>query len=202
MNSGSWIGFGSGAAALFFALGWWCGCGRDVRLTGRPLPKDLTVRTVTHYDQTLDKEATPEQVAYVLLRALRDDALADSKAARNEALQRQFDVSASGLIGGAADAVTPPEALFRIVYGWAPTIAHYAADIETEWEKSQSRFVRLGPQTKGTGPTESQIMMEVRSPDGDPNAQVVLLVGLVQDEGYWRAIKVAYLPRRNIKGNG
>ena len=89
------------AAGLFGALLVLAGaCDRDARLAGRNL-RNVTVRSVTHYDTTLDKNASPKQVTYVLLRAIRDDFKARTREEREAALDKQFDVSAGGVLTGA-----------------------------------------------------------------------------------------------------
>jgi len=70
------------------------GCGRDARLTGKQL-REPDVRTITAYDVTLDHDASPKEVVYVLLRAIADDyAAGDDHEARESALDKQFAVAA------------------------------------------------------------------------------------------------------------
>ena len=118
------------------------GCSRDVRLTGRTIPS-VTVRAVTHYGVTLDEPASPEQVAYVLLRAIRDDFLAGDEAAREAALAIQFDVCAAReLAARNPTSAHRDEFIYSIVHHWTPTVSHYVHDFEPDWAKSQGRFVR------------------------------------------------------------
>ncbi len=181
----------------------WCGCDRDARLTGQKL-REVTVGTVTHYGVTLDQDASPEQVAYVLLRAIHDDFLAEDETAREAALDKQFDVCAANeLVPESLPDHERREMLFRLVHRWTPAVAHYVHDFETEWEKARARFTRLGmqpsPNSKGGG-MECQIVMELEDPGGDPNARVLLAVGLIQDGGYWRVMRVAFAPNRRTLG--
>src|SRR3972149_10392414 len=83
------------AAASGLAV--WCGCGGDARLAGQRI-RSVTVRSVAHYGVTLDQQASPEQVAYVLLRAVRDDVVAKSREERDTALDKQFDLCAATVI--------------------------------------------------------------------------------------------------------
>lgn len=191
--------------AAVLAWGLCSGCKRDVRLAGRDIP-DVTVQTVTHYGLTLDEEATPQQVTYVLLRAIRDDFLATDQAARDAAIDRQLEVSAANEIYR----LHPPTldragTVYKVVHRWTPTIAHYVSDLETDWEKALGRFRLRGPQPaadSATGATECQIIMELADPSGDPKANVLLVVGLVQDSGYWRVFRVGFTPtKRSLKAS-
>ena len=38
--------------------------------------------------------------------------------------------------------------------------------------------------------------MQAQDPGGDPNASVLVVVGLVQDRGYWRVLSVAFSPQK------
>ena len=172
-------------------------------VVGRKL-RDVTVRTVTPYGVTLDKDATPEQVAYVLLRAIRDDFLAESEPERDAALDIQFDVVAANELPSWNDAgFTRVEALFMVVHNWTPTVAHYVQDFETEWEKARPRFVKSGPRPVKGGngqKLECQVLMEVHDPSGDPNANALLVVWLIEDSDYWRVLRVGFTPeRRSLK---
>ncbi|MBU0719018.1 MAG: hypothetical protein KJ749_12270, partial [Planctomycetes bacterium] len=40
-----------------------------------------------------------------------------------------------------------------------------------------------------------RVVMQARDPGGEPNASVLVVVGLVRDRGYWRVLSVAFLPR-------
>ena len=66
-------------------------CDRDVRLAGRNVPS-VKVRTVSHFGFTLDRESSPEPVAFVALKAIREDILAENEQDREAALAKQFDV--------------------------------------------------------------------------------------------------------------
>lgn len=200
-KSTKWL-LGSLAAAV---LGAGSGCGRDARLADREI-RDVTARTVTHYGVTLDQKATPQQVTYVLLRAIRDDFLAENAAARDAAIDKLLDVCAANEIY----ALHPPsldraETIYKVARRWTPTVAHYVDDFETEWDEANSRFTMRGPQpvaNSTTGANECQIIMELADPsaDRDPHANVLLIVKLVQDSGYWRVFRVGFTPlQRSMK---
>ncbi len=173
-------------------------CDRDARLAGRKL-RDPKLRAVTHYGVTLDQNASPDQVAFVLLRAMRDDFLAKTETDREKALDIQFDVSAAGFLavghGGGIDRL---ETLYRIVHHWTPTVSHYVDDIYTDWAKAQARFKSVGPTplpNRTDGAQKCQIITQLADPSGDPNANVLLAIHLVQDSGYWRVANLSFVQR-------
>lgn len=171
-------------------------CDRDARLAGRNL-RDVTVKTVTHYGATLDKSATAKEVAYVMLRAIRDDFKAKTREEREAALDKLFDVSAAGfLTKGRANELDRQETIFKIVNRWTPTVSHYVDDIETDWEKARVRLRVIGLESvknRNDGTQQCKIMTQLADPSGDPNAAVLLKIQLIQDSGYWRVLGLAYV---------
>lgn len=174
-------------------------CDRDARLAGRSL-RDVTVKTVTHYDTTLDKSATSQQVTYVMLRAIRDDFKAKTREEREAALDKLFDVSAAGhLTQGSANDIDRRETVFRIVNRWTPTVAHYVDDIETDWEKARVRLKVFGLEpvkNRNDGTQQCKVITQLADPSGDPNAAVLLTIQLIQDSGYWRVAGLAFVNSR------
>jgi len=170
-------------------------CDRDARLAGRKL-RDVTVGTVTHYGATLDKSATPKQVTYVLLRAIREDFKAKTLEERETALDKLLDVAATGyLTKGRANEIDRWETVFRIVNRWTPTVAHYVDDIETDWEKARVRLREIGLEpikNRSDGTQQCKVITQLADPSGDPNAAVILIIQLIQDSGYWRVLGLAY----------
>lgn len=188
---------------LVCGLAVWSGCSRDVSLAGRNV-RSVTVRAVTHYGVTLDENATPEQVAYVLLRAIRDDFLAATPEDREAALDRQFDLCAANMIQAKnRTAVSRDEFIYNVVYRWTPTVSHYVRNFETDWENAKTRFRRTAPRPmKGsdTDATACEVRMVLDDPSGDPNAHVVMVVWLAQDSGFWRVVHLGFdSTQRSIK---
>lgn len=173
------------------------GCGRDVRLAGQKL-RQPTVQTVSMYGITLDESATPEQVAFAALRAVRDDVRAISEAAREEALDREFQLCAANEIANQnRTRLSRDEHLTRVMLAWAPTISHYVDQFPTSWDEAATRLVRRASTRSGSAgeaPTATEVLLEVRDPGGDPGGGAVLVVWLVQDSGYWRVTHLGFLP--------
>ena len=192
---------------LCASLGLVPACNRDVRLAGKDIPT-VTVGAVAHYGTKLHENATPEQVAYVALRAIRDDFLAQDEVARKQALATQFDVCAAGALQARnRTTIERDEFVYNVVYRWTPTVSHYVGDFPTDWAVAQARMQRrpvthLGNQAdKANADDECEVAMVVSDPGGDPNAQVVLLVWLVTDNGFWRVTHLGFDPSaRTIKG--
>jgi len=185
-------------------LGVGLGCGRDVRLAGRKL-RTVVVKAVNHYGVTLDERASAEQVAYVLLRAIRDDVRAVTPAEREAALDVQFDLAAANEIQARnRSSMARDEWVYNVVYRWVPTVSHYVGDFETEWDNARVRFVRRGPEPAKDPPSpnaECEVAMTVADPNGDPNAQVVIVVWLAQDKGFWRVLHLGFDPKRRSVGS-
>jgi len=166
-----------------------CSCRGDARLAGTNIPH-VEVRSVTHYGLTLDQQATPEQVAFVALRAIREDVQAKDKAAREQARSVQFDVCAADELADRENTrLSRDEFIYKVVDRWAPTVSHYVASVETDWGKSQAKFIRRDPRPAAKAKTDAEqaeIAMQVEDPSGDANARAVLLVWLAKDHGFWR----------------
>ncbi len=192
------IGFlAAGAVTLVL----WCGCGGDARLAGRKI-RNVTVQSVSHYGVTLDQQAPPEQVAFVLLRAIRDDVRAKNMDERQAALDKQFDLCAANVLQKRNRTSLPrDEFIHSIVYQWAPTVSHYAGDFETEREKAVARFVRKAAKTESkAGSEECEVQMELADPSGDANARVVMTIWMAMDAGFWRVTHLGFdAGRRSIE---
>lgn len=176
----------------------WLGCRQDAVLGDRPM-KTVTVRSVTHYGVTLDQNAAPRDVAYVALRAIRDDFLAKTPAQRDLALDTQFDLVAANVLGQRnRSALTRDEWVNQVVYLWTPTISHYVGDIDADLDGLKLRLVESKVR-EANGTKECNIYLEVDDPSGDPNARVVLAVYMAQDSGHWRVLHFGFVQgRRSI----
>jgi hypothetical protein len=176
-------------------------CSRDVRLAGKEIPT-VTVQPVTHYGITLDDDATPEQVAFVALQAIREDFLAEDEAARHEALDVQFSIAAANEIQARnRTSMSRDEFVYNVVYRWTPTVAYYVDDFPTDWESAEPRLHRrsvtmLSSKAEAEDAEDRcEVAMEVADPGGNPDAEVVLLVWLAKDKGLWRVTHLGFDPR-------
>lgn len=182
----------------------WAGCSRDVRLADYEVPS-VTVKPVSHYGVSLDKDATPEQVVYVLLRAIRDDFLGSTQEEREAALDKQFDISAANVIEAKnRSGLTRDEFVYNVVHRWTPTVSHYVHDFDTERETVIPRLVRRNPKSSQGGDAgfdQCEVAMEVDDPSGDPNARAVMIVWLARDNGFWRVVHLGFDPTARSVGN-
>ena len=196
-----WAAVGLTATAAG-ALAVWCGCGGDARLAGHKI-RSVTVRSVTHYGITLDQQAAPEQVAFVLLRAIRDDVSAKTREDREAALDKQFDLCAANVLQKRNRTSMPrDEFVHGVVYHWAPTVSHYVGDFETDWGQAAARLVRAkASKNQKASPEETEVYMELADPGGDPKARVVMVIWMVQDGGFWRVTHLGFDPTKRSVGN-
>lgn len=170
-----------------------CGCSRDVRLSGRKL-RAPNVRAVVQYGLNLDTQAAPEQVAYAALRAIHDDFRAANREAREEALDRQFDLAAGNeIVKQNRTGLSPEEYLFKVVNHWTPSISHYVDRFPTDWESAKARLLRRDFKSSDGKTAGAEVLLEVDDPTGEPNARAVVVVWLVQDTGFWRVTHVGFL---------
>ena len=180
------------------------GCRRQARATGREL-RQPEVKTVSPYGVTLDPDASPQLVTYVLLRALKDDVRAPDAAAREAALDTQFDLCAAEHIGKAnVLRYEPAEHLDRWVRRWAPVASRYADSFGDDWEQASNKLVLRGPTIGPSGEADRcEVLREVEEPAGTSTSRVVLAVRLVQERGYWRVLSVGYdAPHRSLAERG
>jgi hypothetical protein len=180
------------------ATGLWCACGSDTRLAGRKV-RIATVKTVSHYGVTLDEGATPQQVAYVLLRAIRDDVRAKNETEREEALDVQFDLCAAGVLAARNKTSLPRDQfIHNIVNHWAPTVAHYVGDFPLDWESASKRLISgAGASEKDAKKdAEATVGIELADPSTDPSASAVMNIWMARDGAYWRVMHLGFDPTR------
>ncbi len=173
-------------------------CSKDVRLAGHYIPENVQAQTVTHFGQVLDESASPKQVAFVLLRALKEDFLAGSPSDRAEALKVQFGVCApDAIVSKLPSVLTRDELLYRVVHIWSPTIGQYVGDIDSSFETMKARLIQRGLRQKAgadEGVKECKILVKLDDPSGDPNAAVVLALAMIQENKHWRVERLAFAP--------
>lgn len=158
----------------------------------------LLARTVTDMGHTLDENAHFKEVAYVLLRAIKDDVEAgDDVVARQAAFERQLAVCAPDYIFKRAlmRALGREQAVRDIVWHWAPTLAHYKDDFPLDYQsfvdRSQFSRVAIGGD-KESKQEKRDVRIELADPSGDPNASVVAGIRLEKENGLWRVSVVGF----------
>jgi hypothetical protein len=185
-------------------------CRQDADLAGRRIPH-VTVKTVTDQGVVLDQSATPRQVAYVFLKAVRDDVQATTAEAREAALRRQLDLCAPDAIfrryhdfhqrSAPGYETNRDETVYRVVDSWAPTLAHYVDNLEFDWPRAQTVLhlhnVRKRPEGE---PDLKRVWLEVADPGGDPNTAAVVQLTLVEEGGFWRMLNVGFVAGKRHLG--
>lgn len=183
------------AAVLLGGVTFACGCNQQTR-PAEQKTRSVIVQTTTLYDITLGDGATPKQVAYVLLRAIREDFEAETDAQRKAALEKQFQICAADVIQRSnAGGLSRDEFVRKVVSLWTPTVSHYVSDFETEWPAAAARLRPTQPRDiegDELSAQQCEVLIEVDDPDGDPNARVVIVIWLAQDRGLWRVVHLGF----------
>lgn len=182
-----------GACIASLAVSVGCGCGGGSHFDARDV-LEVEVRPVTLYSMTLDASASPEEVAFAALSAVRDDFEATSREARTRAIASQFDLAAINVLAGRnRTRLDDHEFVYDVVYHWTPTVSHYSGDFPKTAEEARSRFVR---RLESDGQVE--LAMVVADPEDDPRAQVVMAVWLARDKGIWRVLHFGFDRKRSL----
>jgi len=165
-------------------------CGRDARLADDKV-REVPVSAVSAYGRTLDQDATPREVVYVLLKAVVDDYDAgyDTKK-REEAFDIELATSAPQTIKQRYRRRQPTETelteyLYKVVRHWAPVLGYYVDDFRVDYETLSDRMT---VQPDRRNPEESVVYLNVSPPDSekDPNAGAVARFHMTREAGYWR----------------
>jgi hypothetical protein len=163
------------------------GCARDVRLSGKKL-REVQVKPVSHFGLTLDEKATPVQVAFAALQAIKADAGAKTEAEREAALDIQFDLAAANEISAREqDGLERQELLYTVVHHWTPTVLYYVQDFPVTLDEAGQRIVE-----RSVSDDEAELAMVVNAPGAAPSAQVVMLIWLAKDKGLWRVLHFGF----------
>ena len=195
------FGSGTGRNVVVSLLGLFVvfGCSRDVHLAGRKIPH-VKVGPVTIDGVTLDKKATPEQVAFAALRAIVDDVKAPTPQDREDPLARQFDLCAANVIAKYnRSSYDRDEFIYNVVYRWSPTVSFYINDFPKTQAEAERRFIvrpvserdRVDPESE-----EIAIAMTVTPSEGDAHSQVIMMIWLARDEGLWRVVHFGFDQQR------
>lgn len=168
---------------------------------------------VSAYKLTLDENAGPKQVAYVLLRSLADDVKAAQSfkhAEQKEALHRTFALAAHSemerrllviLKTVKKDASLGDERdkkLYDIVDKWAPIVAHYVNSFDTELDaalaKMKSRDIADGKRVHVYYP----VAHEAAAAEPEQVLDIELTQEPAGDVSYWRVARIDYVSKAQI----
>ena len=179
----------------------------------KPVPP-AKVQTVTAYGLTLDENATPEQVAFVLLRSLADDvqaAQAHEHVKQEEALHRTFSLAAYNTIERRfIEAATHSKArqqnslgekrdrkLFEVVELWGSIVAYYVPSFDTDPQQAMAKMQSI---QQGKAVHIRYPVAHVPSASDPAQRQEQTLdIELTQEQAdgksYWRVARIDYVPK-------
>jgi len=172
-------------------------CSRNARLADHDV-RAPEVGSITQYGVTLDQDAEPWHVAYVLLRAVRDDVLAEDDAARNRALDVELRTTAPEVIYAAHKGRLPrsplsrDEVVFETVYTWAPALAYYVDELDFDLAEAERVIRQDKPHTKA-GYDVTTVGLPLLDPRNRAGS-VFLSITLVKERGFWRAASLRLPP--------
>ena len=183
------------------------GCRENARLAGVDIPH-VEVGTVEDQGLTLGPDASPTDVAFVLLRAIHDDMAAGSDAdAREAALARQRAVCDPDFMYaryrhdyGDRVVATRDQLVYLKVHMWAPVLGHYAGAFDFDVDQARS-IMKQSPINKSADWAGETVYVEMPAadPDGDPKAAVNVVVWLHHHaSGYWRVFQVGFSKKRPV----
>lgn len=172
------------------------GCESSSSPGDEPVPPK-SAQTVVDQGMTLDVNASPAQVVYVLLQAIRDDVQAgEDDEKRQSAFRRQLAICATDAIFARSGrrSLGRDEVVRRMVWHWAPTLAYYVDSLPTTWEQGRTRLVESSTVFDSSKKTDqlANVYLELSDPSGDANAAVVAQFQLARDNGYWRVMHVGF----------
>jgi len=183
----------------------WAGCASE-----EPAPRAV-VKPVTAYGLTLDENATPKQVAFVLLRSIADDVQAAQARETNrqkEALRLTYSLAAYSTIarriGESQEQPTEParsrvrdKRLYVSVKDWASIVAHYVASFDTDYAAA-ARKMHVRTQTTGTVHLLFDACHNPAETDPARQETATIEIELTREPAgplsYWRVAKVSFAP--------
>jgi hypothetical protein len=168
------------------------------------------VKTVTAYGQTLDQDATVQQVAYVLLRAIADDITAAQNQERDkqkQALNLTFSLAAYSEIEkqilqseGRKDLGKQPEKkLFKFVKFWAPIAGHYINSFDTDLPAAVKKMKVKPTKDEKSANVYYPVCHDPSETDPAKQQTATLNITLVKEKSgvrsYWRVARIGYRPK-------
>ena len=166
------------AAAILLAL-LIAGCTETVNVP----PMD--VKVVDAYGVRLDEQATPQQVAYVLLRSLRDDvtaAQAGDRQRQKDAFRVTYSLAAFSEIekrllaglGQSTLGAARQRKIYDVINHWAPIVGHYVRSFDLDEKTAVARMktaslpdnsavvlYEVVHDPQATGPADRPVILEI-----------------------------------------
>lgn len=179
----------------------------------------MEVGVVEAYGLTLDESATPKQVAFVLLRSIRDDveaAQARDGAAQRAAFETTYSLAAFseirkrlekyfGKSPGPGLTEADQRRIYDVVDHWAPIVAHYVASFDEEYERAAAEML-LGPSAeKDTMRILYDVVHDPSVTDPAKQQRATIEIELTPepatggDKKFWRVARVAFEPTPAIE---
>ena len=166
----------------------------------------VVVETVSDQGVELGPQASPQDVVYVLLHAIRDDVLAGAdREARRQALLRQMGVCDADYIYELYQSIMGPRAVYsrdewvyKKVHLWAPTLAYYVDSFDCDLGSAKARMSVRPTSRRENWPGETvQVDLPAADRAGQPGADVVVRVRLHKHQtGHWRVFHAGFAKKR------
>jgi hypothetical protein len=174
---------------------------------------EAKTKEISAYGLTLDADAPPEQVVYVLLRSLKDDVEASQSfkhAEQKEALDRTFALAAHSEIEQRLLALVKSvkkdvdlgderdEKLFEIVDKWAPIVAHYVDSFDTDASAAAAKMKRRNAADGKLVHIYYPVTHEASATEPEQVLDIELVKEPADDTEYWRVVRIDYVPKAKI----
>lgn len=181
------------ALAIVAFLG---GC-KDPTIIGYEL-KPVETGPVEAYGLILDENSPPQDVVFVMFRAVLDDIQAareHNREAQLEALNLQASIAASAWMHAtfqrALDRksmpvqVTPEQSVFKLIRFWAPMLGHYIDSVATDHD------ILVDGMSVGIRDelNEAVVRYDLSGKDG---TTATAQIELIREGGYWRIKKLGF----------
>ncbi len=186
--------------------------GATAFLTGCSSEEEIpraAVKPVTAYGITLDENATPKQVAFVLLRSIADDlhaAQAHDTKGQKEALRLTYSLAAYSTIArrigespeeeaDPAQAKIRDKRLYIFVKDWTPIVGYYVPSFDTDFKAAAQRM-QIRSQTGSTVHILYEACHNPAETDPAKRQTATIEIELTKEPAgavsYWRVAKVSF----------
>lgn len=162
------------------------------------------VETIRLYDVELGPDASPEDVAYVLLRVVRDkrEAVRTNDRATSEKMtealvslaapEKILSEYQSRVPSGAVNLLNVDKTANEAARTWGPSLAHYTDCFKTDRAEAAKVMTTLRR-------SDQQAVVMVPVYEKTYASSATLQVKLIKEQGYWRVWGVAYLSPSEAK---